>query len=52
MTVGKVETTLILDEAYDEIKDIDNVFSCKVDTISVEMIGPNEESIIVIEKSL
>lgn len=52
MTVGKVETTLILDEAYEEIKDIDNVFSCKVDTISVEVIGPDEESIIVIEYKL
>ena len=52
MTVGKVETTLILDEAYEEIKDIDNTFSCKVDTISVEVIGPDEESIIVIENKL
>lgn len=52
MTVGKVETKLTLDKAYEEIKDIDNVFSCRVDTISVEVIGPNEESIIVIEKKL
>ena len=33
-------------------KDIDTTFSCIVDKISVEMIGPNEESIIVIEKRL
>ena len=52
MTVGKLETPLILDEAYEEVKDIDTTFSCIVDKISVEMIGPNEESIIVIEKRL
>lgn len=52
MTVGKVETPLILNEAYEEVKDIDTRFSCVVDKISVEMIGPNEESIIVIEKRL
>ena len=52
MTVGKFESALLLDEAYEEVKGIDNVFSCRVDTISVEVIGPNEESIIVIEKKL
>ena len=52
MTVGKVETPLILDEAYEEVKDIDTRFSCVVDKISVEMIGPNDESIIIIEKRL
>ena len=52
MTVGKVETPLILDEAYEEVKDIDMRFSCVVDKVSVEMIGPNDESIIIIEKRL
>ncbi len=52
MTVGKLETPLILDEAYEEVKDIDTTFSCIVNKISVEMIGPDEESIIVIEYQL
>ena len=41
-----------MDAAYEEIRDIDEVFSTKVRMISVEMIGENEESIIIIEKEL
>ena len=41
-----------MDAAYEEIRDIDEVFSTKVRKISVEMIGENEESIIIIEKEL
>ena len=38
--------------AYEEIKNIDDVFATKVRKISVEMIGDNEESVIVFEKEL
>lgn len=41
-----------MDEAYEEIKHIQDKFSNVVKKISVEMIGENEESIIVIEKKL
>lgn len=41
-----------MDEAYEEIKHIQDKFSTVVKKISVEMIGENEEPIIVIEKRL
>lgn len=52
MTVGKVKNNFELEQAYGEIKDIDCLFASNVNKISVEMIGDNEESIIVIEKQL
>jgi len=52
MTVGRLFDKAEADAAYDSIKSNDTVFSTKVDKISVEMIGPHEESIIIIEKSL
>ncbi len=52
MTVGKVEDGGELERAYKEIKDLDCSFVSDVNKISVEMIGDNEESIIVIEKRL
>ncbi|MBO4637104.1 MAG: 2'-5' RNA ligase family protein [Clostridiales bacterium] len=52
VTVGKVGSLKELDAAYDDIKDIDLEYGFKVKKISVEMIGPNEESIIIIEKEL
>lgn len=52
MTVGKLATVEELNEAYNCVKGIDTIFCCKVNKISVEMIGENEESIIVIERTL
>ena len=52
ITVGKLPTKEEMEVAYEEIRDIDEVFSTKVRKISVEMIGENEESIIIIEKEL
>ena len=52
MTVGKLSTTTRLNEAYDSVKENNIVFKSKITKIAVEMIGENEESIIVIEKEL
>ena len=52
ITVGKLPTNEEMEAAYEEIRDIDEVFSTQVRKISVEMIGENEESIIIIEKEL
>lgn len=52
MTVGKLPTVEALETAYREVKAIDINVRTVVDKISVEMIGENEESIIVIEHAL
>ncbi len=52
MTVGKLESEEEMDEAYEAIKSVDDVFRTRVNKISVEMIGKNEESIIIIEKDI
>ena len=52
MTVGKLQTVDVLNVAYNELKNMDETFTTIVNKISVEMIGENEESIIVIEKEL
>lgn len=52
MTIGKLPTADVLAEAYVKVKDLKETFSTVVEKISVEMIGENEESIIVIEKKL
>lgn len=51
ITVGKLSTVEELNEAYNYVKGINAKFTCKVDKLSVEMIGENEESIIVIERT-
>jgi len=51
MTVGKLSSTQLLDEAFEDICLHRERFSTIVDKILVEIIGKNEESIIVIEKS-
>lgn len=48
----KLSTTTRLNEAYESAKENNIVFKSKITKISVEMIGENEESIIVIEKEL
>ncbi len=52
MTIGKLPAVEMLNEAYDEVKSIKESFITIVNKISVEMIGDNEESIIIIEKNL
>lgn len=52
ITVGKIDDIQELNNAYEEIRNINCSFVSMIDTISVEMIGDNEESIIVIEKKL
>ncbi len=52
MTVGKLKTVDELNKAYDAVKDNKTLFKSIVTKISVEMIGENDESIIVIEKKL
>ena len=52
MTVGKLPTAEALEAAYEEVKAIDINVRTVVNKISVEMIGENEESIIVIEHAL
>jgi len=52
MTVGKLVTAEELDKAYKQVKFMDSTFHTEVRKISVEMIGENEESIIVVEKVL
>ena len=42
----------MIEKAYEDIKDLDEEFITTVKKISVEMIGSNEESIIIIEKKL
>ena len=52
MTIGKLPTAQLLENAFNDIKSMDNTFRTIVNKISVEMIGDNEESIIVFEKEL
>ncbi len=52
MTIGKLPTVELLNNAFRNIQSINDTFSTVVKKISVEMIGDNEESIIVIEKEL
>jgi len=52
VTIGKLPTVQLLNNAYYDIKAMNDSFSTIVNKISVEMIGNNEESIIVIEKKL
>ena len=42
----------VLSDAYDYVKENKTLFKSVITKISVEMIGENEESIIVIEKKL
>ena len=52
ITVGKCSTVNEMDEVFECIKGIDDSFSTVVNEISVEMIGENEASIIIMEKEL
>lgn len=52
ITVGKFLDTEELNKAYQKLKTNDISFCTTIDKISVEMIGDDEESIIIIEKNL
>lgn len=52
MTIGNLSSGELLNNAFNSIKLLEDTFSTVVKKISVEMIGDNEESIIVIEKEL
>lgn len=52
ITVGKLGNIQELNKAFESVSHIDDKFITVVDKISVEMIGENEESIIIIEKKL
>ena len=52
ITVGKLPSKEMCDEAFEKIRHIEDEFHTVVNKISVEMIGEDEESIIIIEKDL
>lgn len=52
MTISKLLTEEALNAAYEELKNFDKTFRTVVNKVSVEMIGENEESIIVAEEIL
>lgn len=52
MTIGNLDSADKMEEAYNVIKSVDSCFETIVNKVSVEMIGNNDESIIIIEKKL
>ncbi len=52
MTVGRVSSMELLNKAFDDVSNYNDKFSTVVKKISVEMIGDQEESIIIIEHAL
>ncbi len=52
ITVGSLKTPEQLDAAFEDVKDCKEVFSTLVDTVSVEIIGGQGESIIELEQKL
>lgn len=52
ITVGKFTDVSELNKAYQDANKMQCSFCTIVDKISVEMIGENEESIIIVEKGL
>ena len=52
MTIGKLSSPLLLDEAYDDVIKCYDKFSTVVEKISVEVIGEHDESIIIFEYEL
>lgn len=49
ITIGKLSEKNKLGEAYNQVKDMRETFCTLVNKVSVEMIGNDEESIIVAE---
>ncbi len=52
MTVGNLKTSEQLNVAYEDVRNCDEIFSTVVDTVSVEVIGEQGESIIELEQKL
>lgn len=52
MTVGKLPTVGLLDKAFNDVNKCHTKFNAIIKKVSVEMIGQNEKSIIVIEHEL
>lgn len=52
MTVGKLSSIELLNKAFDDVSKYKDRFSTLVNKIYVEMIGDNEESIILLEQEL
>ena len=52
ITIGKMSERRRLDEAYNKVKNMSETFGTIINKVSVEMIGDNEESIIVAEIAL
>ncbi|MBS5939032.1 2'-5' RNA ligase family protein [Clostridium sp.] len=52
MTVGKLSSMELLNKAFDDVSKYKDRFSTLVNKIYVEMIGENEESIILLEQEL
>ena len=52
ITVGNFSTPEALDAAFKTIRDLPDVFSTTIRRVSVEMIGSNDESIIILEREL
>lgn len=46
LTVGKLPSIQLLENAFHEIEEVNAVFRTKAEKIAVEMIGENEESIV------
>lgn len=52
MTIGNLASADKMEQAYDSVKDMDICFTTMIEKVSVEMIGNNGESNIIIEKNL
>lgn len=52
MTLGKIKSFDLLKNAYDLLKNNNDIFITEIDTISVEEIGKNNESNIIINSKL
>lgn len=52
MTIGNLDSADKMEKAYNSVKNIDICFETIVKTVSVEMIGNNGESNVIIEKNL
>lgn len=52
ITLGKLNTCEALFQAYEAVKDLPLSLETKIDTLSVEKIGPKGESILILEKKL
>lgn len=52
MTIGNLDSADKMERAYDSVKDMDIRFATIIEKVSVEMIGNNGESNIIIEKNL